>query len=154
MERPKLLVAGVAGLLDKRKKMEDSKESRIDAKQVIDDLIKSANLEHDVNAEGNTRSSYWRWIETNWEMSFLQRPGCSWKTSRRMHNHIGRRVFAAKSMETFGEEEKFAGCLSHVLHPLHHLVNQSINQSVAREWRETAQKIIRLFLFFFLTKWK
>jgi len=53
MERPKMLAAGAAGLLDKRKKMEETKESRIDAKQVIDDLIKSANLEHDENAEAS-----------------------------------------------------------------------------------------------------
>ena len=42
-----------SGTVDKRKKLEErieSKESRIDARQVIDDLIKSANLEHDVNA--------------------------------------------------------------------------------------------------------
>jgi len=38
-------------MLEKRKKMEESKESRICAKQVIDDLIKSANLEHDESAE-------------------------------------------------------------------------------------------------------
>jgi len=45
MERPKM------AMLEKRKKMEESKESRICAKQVIDDLIKSANLEHDESAE-------------------------------------------------------------------------------------------------------
>ncbi|XP_046643512.1 uncharacterized protein LOC124328730 isoform X1 [Daphnia pulicaria] len=42
-----------SGTTDKRKKLEErieSKESRIDARQVIDDLIKSANLENDVNA--------------------------------------------------------------------------------------------------------
>lgn len=45
--------ASSTGTADKRKKLEEqSKESRIDAKQVIDDLIKSANLEHDVHAEG------------------------------------------------------------------------------------------------------
>lgn len=39
--------------VDKRKKLEEtSKESRIDAQQVIDDLIKSANLEHDVHDQG------------------------------------------------------------------------------------------------------
>ncbi|KAI9564235.1 hypothetical protein GHT06_007973 [Daphnia sinensis] len=44
--------ASSTGTADKRKKLEEqSKESRIDAKQVIDDLIKSANLEHDVHAE-------------------------------------------------------------------------------------------------------
>lgn len=37
---------------DKRRKLEEaSKESRIDAKQVIDDLIKSANLGHE-SADG------------------------------------------------------------------------------------------------------
>lgn len=48
----------------KRKKMEEAgKESRIDAKQVIDDLIKSANLEHDESAEGERppdRPAIWR----------------------------------------------------------------------------------------------
>lgn len=48
-----------SGTADKRKKLEErieSKESRIDARQVIDDLIKSANLENDVNAgEGKTK---------------------------------------------------------------------------------------------------
>lgn len=42
-----------SGAVDKRKKLEEtSKESRIDAQQVIDDLIKSANLEHDVHDQG------------------------------------------------------------------------------------------------------
>jgi len=57
MERPKILATNAAGGgggggggADKRKKMEGGKESRIDAKQVIDDLIKSANLEHDDSA--------------------------------------------------------------------------------------------------------
>ena len=57
MERPKILAtnaAGGGGGADKRKKMEGGKESRIDAKQVIDDLIKSANLEHDDSAAGNS----------------------------------------------------------------------------------------------------
>lgn len=45
--------AAGAGVVDKRKKLDEpSKESRIDAKQVIDDLIKSANLEHDVHDQG------------------------------------------------------------------------------------------------------
>ncbi len=45
--------AAITGAVDKRKKLEEtSKESRIDAQQVIDDLIKSANLEHDVHDEG------------------------------------------------------------------------------------------------------
>ena len=62
MERPKIATTGSAAAAaasaaaaDKRKKSEEasaSKESRIDARQVIDDLIKSANLEHDENAEG------------------------------------------------------------------------------------------------------
>lgn len=40
--------------IDKRRKLEEAgKESRIDAKQVIDDLIKSANLEH-AGTEGIT----------------------------------------------------------------------------------------------------
>ena len=44
--------------MDKRKKLEEtSKESRIDAQQVIDDLIKSANLEHDVHDEGTFHHS-------------------------------------------------------------------------------------------------
>ena len=51
-----------SGTADKRKKLEErieSKESRIDARQVIDDLIKSANLENDVSAgEGKTRSTF------------------------------------------------------------------------------------------------
>lgn len=61
MERPKIATTGSAAAAaasaaaaDKRKKSEEasaSKESRIDARQVIDDLIKSANLEHDENAE-------------------------------------------------------------------------------------------------------
>lgn len=56
MERPKIApppaAAGLptvvsTGTVDKRKKSEESsRESRIDAQQVIDDLIKSANLEH------------------------------------------------------------------------------------------------------------
>ncbi len=37
------------GTVDKRKKLEE----RIDARQVIDDLIKSVNLENDVNAGKN-----------------------------------------------------------------------------------------------------
>ena len=46
------------GAMDKRKKLEEtSKESRIDAQQVIDDLIKSANLEHDVHDEGTFHHS-------------------------------------------------------------------------------------------------
>ena len=62
MERPKIATTGSAAAAaasaaaaDKRKKSEEavSKESRIDARQVIDDLIKSANLEHDENAEGS-----------------------------------------------------------------------------------------------------
>ena len=62
MERPKIATTGSAAAAaasaaaaDTRKKSEEasaSKESRIDARQVIDDLIKSANLEHDENAEG------------------------------------------------------------------------------------------------------
>lgn len=52
-------VGGSGGAVDKRKTKlamdEVSKESRIDAKQVIDDLIKSANLEHDVHDQGMSR---------------------------------------------------------------------------------------------------
>ena len=50
MERAKGSAAAAAAAADKRK---ESKESRIDAKQVIDDLIKSANLlEHDESEQG------------------------------------------------------------------------------------------------------
>ena len=90
MERPKMLAAGAAGLLDKRKKMEETKESRIDAKQVIDDLIKSANLEHDENAEGiikppNIDIHLTLELEIGWLIHYFvcccccccQRPGCS-----------------------------------------------------------------------------
>lgn len=51
------------GATDKRRKLEESsKESRIDAKQVIDDLIKSANLERgmDESAEG-TEQNFKNW---------------------------------------------------------------------------------------------
>ena len=60
MERPKM------AMLEKRKKMEESKESRICAKQVIDDLIKSANLEHDESAEGNLNLTTKKNIKNYW----------------------------------------------------------------------------------------
>lgn len=51
MERAKGSAAAAAAAADKRK---ESKESRIDAKQVIDDLIKSANLlEHDESEQAS-----------------------------------------------------------------------------------------------------
>ena len=59
MERAKVSASGAAAAAvaaaaaaEKRKKFEESKESRIDAKQVIDELIKSANLEHDESEQG------------------------------------------------------------------------------------------------------
>lgn len=52
MERAKLSAANAVAAADKRKKLDESKESRIDAKQVIDDLIKSANLGHDDSQGG------------------------------------------------------------------------------------------------------
>lgn len=62
----------------KRKKLEEAgKESRIDAKQVIDDLIKSANLEHDETAEGKASACT--------SHSFATCPFWSDATARRAH---------------------------------------------------------------------
>ena len=142
MERPKIATTGSAAAAaasaaaaDKRKKSEEasaSKESRIDARQVIDDLIKSANLEHDENAEGtrpySTIFSQHVWqlqtavslaidLKKKWArvftfflclLFFLQCLAFSWKTSqkaarRRTNGSTAEAGETAKSMAAFGD---------------------------------------------------
>jgi len=78
MERAKVSASGAAAAAvaaaaaaEKRKKFEESKESRIDAKQVIDELIKSANLEHDESeqASGLKLTDITKHAQAQWEGS-------------------------------------------------------------------------------------